>query len=87
MTFYSFQLKAKYKTNQVTIQALRAEIPHCEKHVNDCRQRLLKEFDTWYKEAFIGGEEKEERRDGADEAKELLRDEGRKVWREQLLSG
>ena len=42
------------------MQALRAEIPYCEQYVNQCRQRMLKEFDKWYKMAFVGGEEVEE---------------------------
>ena len=53
-----------------SMQALQADIPRCEKHVNDCRQRMLKEFDSWYKEAFIGGEDKEEKKDGVEETKE-----------------
>ena len=39
---------------------------HCKQYVDQCRARLLAEFEVWYKMAFLGegGEEEEEVRDG-----------------------
>ena len=71
------QLKVEYRMTKESVQALRAEIPVCEKSVNDCRQRMLKEFDSWYKEAFIGGEDKEEKKEVMEETKE---EDTKKVW-------
>ena len=36
------------------LQALHADIPYCEQYTQQSRQRLLQEFDIWYKIAFIG---------------------------------
>ena len=67
---------------QESMQALRAEIPLCDKHVNNCRQRMLREFDSWYKEAFIGGEDKEEKKDDIEESKVSVKEDIKKVLRQ-----
>lgn len=33
---------------------LQSEVPYCEKYTQESRKKLLTEFDTWFKMAFIG---------------------------------
>lgn len=51
------ELKAKYRENYEELQNTKSEILYCEKLVNQCRQRLLTEFDSWYAESFLGPDE------------------------------
>lgn len=51
------ELKAKYRENYEELQNTKSEIMYCEKLVNQCRQRLLSEFDSWYTESFLGPDE------------------------------
>lgn len=51
------ELKATYRENYEDLQNTKSEILYCEKLVNQCRQRLLNEFDSWYTESFLGPDE------------------------------
>ncbi|KAK3744893.1 hypothetical protein QZH41_013769 [Actinostola sp. cb2023] len=51
------ELKAKYRENYEELQNIKSEVFYCEKLVNQCRQRLLTEFDSWYTESFLGPDE------------------------------
>lgn len=51
------ELKAKYRENYNELQNIKSEVTYCEKLVNQCRQRLLSEFDSWYAESFLGPDE------------------------------
>ncbi|XP_046327027.1 kinesin-like protein KIF9 isoform X1 [Haliotis rufescens] len=47
------ELKQKYKTDYDELKRLKAEVQYCQKLVDQCRQRLIQEFDTWYNESFV----------------------------------
>ncbi|XP_007470329.1 PREDICTED: kinesin-like protein KIF9 isoform X2 [Lipotes vexillifer] len=46
-------LKKQYRTEYQDLQDLRAEIQYCQQLVDQCRHRLLTEFDIWYNESFF----------------------------------
>ncbi|XP_059795456.1 kinesin-like protein KIF9 isoform X2 [Balaenoptera ricei] len=46
-------LKKQYRTEYQDLQDLRAEIQYCQHLVDQCRHRLLTEFDIWYNESFF----------------------------------
>ncbi|KAK2499611.1 hypothetical protein MC885_004708 [Smutsia gigantea] len=46
-------LKEQYRTEYQDLCNLRAEIQYCQHLVDQCRHRLLTEFDIWYNESFI----------------------------------
>ncbi|XP_059965407.1 kinesin-like protein KIF9 isoform X3 [Mesoplodon densirostris] len=46
-------LKKQYRTEYQDLQDLRAEIEYCQHLVDQCRHRLLTEFDIWYNESFF----------------------------------
>ena len=52
------QLKTEYFSSCDSYQLVNEEITFCEQFVAKSRQRLLEEFDKWYKECFIKQEEK-----------------------------
>lgn len=72
------QLKMEYRKKHEAMQSLKAEVPYCEQYVNQCRRRMVKEFDSWYKVSFIGGEDGEES-DGGEEEREQKRERMKKV--------
>ena len=43
----------KYRTEYEHLQNLRSDITYCEKLVQQCRQRLLVDFNAWYIECFL----------------------------------
>ena len=45
-------LKKEYRANYEHLQNLRADSIYCKNIVKKCRQKLLSEFETWYKESF-----------------------------------
>lgn len=55
---YWLQLKTEYITTHDAYLLVKEEIAYCEQYVTKSRQRLLQEFDKWYKESFIGQEDK-----------------------------
>ncbi|KAL3854393.1 hypothetical protein ACJMK2_013664 [Sinanodonta woodiana] len=46
-------LKQKYRTDFEDLKMLKAEVQYCQKLVDQCRQRLIQEFDNWYAENFL----------------------------------
>ncbi|XP_039693523.1 kinesin-like protein KIF9 isoform X2 [Pteropus medius] len=46
-------LKKQYRTEYQDLRDLRAEIQYCQHLVDQCRNRLLTEFDIWYNESFF----------------------------------
>uniref|UniRef100_A0A8C2VY47 Kinesin-like protein n=1 Tax=Chinchilla lanigera TaxID=34839 RepID=A0A8C2VY47_CHILA len=46
-------LKKQYRSEYQDLRDLRAEIQYCQRLVDQCRQRLLMEFDIWYNESFV----------------------------------
>uniref|UniRef100_A0A671F1G1 Kinesin-like protein n=1 Tax=Rhinolophus ferrumequinum TaxID=59479 RepID=A0A671F1G1_RHIFE len=46
-------LKKQYRTEYQDLRDLRAEIQYCQHLVEQCRHRLLTEFDVWYNESFF----------------------------------
>ncbi|XP_045386342.1 kinesin-like protein KIF9 isoform X2 [Lemur catta] len=50
-------LKKQYRSEYQDLRDLRAEIQYCQRLVDQCRHRLLTEFDIWYNESFVIPEE------------------------------
>ena len=48
------QRKDQYKAKAAQLQVLQSEVPYCERYIQESRKKLLSEFDTWFKMAFIG---------------------------------
>ncbi|XP_073533202.1 kinesin-like protein KIF9 isoform X2 [Phyllobates terribilis] len=46
-------LKKQYRADRDELQDLKAEVQYCHKLVDQCRQRLLTEFEVWYNELFV----------------------------------
>ena len=59
------QLKTDYLSSRDSYQLVNEEITYCEQYVAKSRQRLLEEFDKWYKESFIRQEDKNKPEDSA----------------------
>ena len=57
-----FQLKVQYRDQFDSLQTLQREVQYCQQYVDQSRARLLSEFDTWYRLAFLG--EKKEGEEG-----------------------
>ncbi|XP_074166893.1 kinesin-like protein KIF9 isoform X4 [Sminthopsis crassicaudata] len=51
------ELKKQYRGEYQDLRDLKAEIQYCQHLVDQCRQRLLTEFDIWYNESFLIPEE------------------------------
>ncbi|KAM9098087.1 kinesin-like protein KIF9 isoform 4-T5 [Sarcophilus harrisii] len=51
------ELKKQYRGEYQDLHDLKAEIQYCQHLVDQCRQRLLTEFDIWYNESFLIPEE------------------------------
>ncbi|ESO94407.1 hypothetical protein LOTGIDRAFT_227399 [Lottia gigantea] len=47
------ELKQTYRSNFEDLKNLKTEVQYCQKLVDQCRQKLLQEFDTWYAESFL----------------------------------
>ncbi|XP_056374702.1 kinesin-like protein KIF9 [Hyla sarda] len=46
-------LKKQYRADYDELQDVKAEVQYCQKLVDQCRQRLIAEFEVWYNESFI----------------------------------
>uniref|UniRef100_A0A8C6FST3 Kinesin-like protein n=1 Tax=Moschus moschiferus TaxID=68415 RepID=A0A8C6FST3_MOSMO len=46
-------LKKQYRMEHQDLRDLRAEVQYCQHLVDQCRHRLLTEFDIWYNESFF----------------------------------
>ncbi|KAJ8019432.1 Kinesin-like protein KIF9 [Holothuria leucospilota] len=59
------ELKASYRTDYQEMRQVNSEIQYCQKLVDQCRQRLITEFDNWYSECFLqAGEDTTSAQDG-----------------------
>lgn len=47
------ELKAKYKNDFEELKNLKAKVQYCQRLVDNCRQKLIQEFDKWYSESFL----------------------------------
>ncbi|XP_064647221.1 kinesin-like protein KIF9 [Lineus longissimus] len=47
------EAKAQYKQDADELRHLKSEAQYCQKLVDQCRQKLIHEFDTWYSECFL----------------------------------
>ena len=48
------QAQAQYGEFSAGVQRVQAEVGYCQRLVEQCRARLLTEFEAWYKTAFLG---------------------------------
>ncbi|NXG49531.1 KIF9 protein, partial [Psilopogon haemacephalus] len=46
-------LKEEYKSGYAELKDLKAEIQYCQHLVDQCRNKLISEFDIWYSESFL----------------------------------
>ncbi|CAF5204909.1 unnamed protein product, partial [Rotaria magnacalcarata] len=49
------ELKGIYRTDYDQWKNLKSEITYCQNLVNQCQNRLLQEFDVWYRECYVNG--------------------------------
>ncbi|XP_072235166.1 kinesin-like protein KIF9 [Leuresthes tenuis] len=47
------ELKAQYRQRYEALRDIKAEVNYCQHLVDQCRVRLLSEFETWYKQCFL----------------------------------
>jgi kinesin family protein 6/9 len=50
------ELKAQYRTDFYELRSVMSDIQCCEKHVSQCRKKLVTEFDIWYADSYLGEE-------------------------------
>ncbi|GFR81074.1 kinesin-like protein [Elysia marginata] len=50
-------LKSNYRTKYDELHNLKSEVSYCQKLVDQCRLRLIQEFDNWYSESFLASSE------------------------------
>lgn len=50
-------LKQAYRNDFDELKNLKAEVQYCQRLVDQCRQRLIQEFDNWYAESFLNQSE------------------------------
>ncbi|XP_067148170.1 kinesin-like protein KIF9 isoform X2 [Apteryx mantelli] len=46
-------LKKEYRSDYAELQDLKAEIQYCQHLVDQCRNKLVSEFEIWYNESFL----------------------------------
>ena len=63
-------LKSMYREKYQALQNLRSDICYCDKIVNQCRQRLLVEFNAWYADCFMPVEEIQDKNEDTESLKE-----------------
>uniref|UniRef100_A0A7N8XZS6 Kinesin-like protein n=1 Tax=Mastacembelus armatus TaxID=205130 RepID=A0A7N8XZS6_9TELE len=51
------ELKAQYQQRYEALRDIKAEVNYCQHLVDQCRVRLLSEFEIWYKQTFMLPEE------------------------------
>lgn len=49
------KMKTEYKSMYETLRPLRGEIEYCEKLTDQCRTKLMTEFETWYESSYGPG--------------------------------
>lgn len=53
MILLSLQLKSDYREKYEQLQVLNAELRYCKQYVEQSREKLLTEFDAWYRQSFL----------------------------------
>ncbi|CAF1169384.1 unnamed protein product, partial [Didymodactylos carnosus] len=51
------ELKAAYRVDFDNWKMLKSEIAYCQNLVNQCQQRLVQEFDSWYNDCYLPANE------------------------------
>ncbi|NWU92540.1 KIF9 protein, partial [Upupa epops] len=46
-------LKEEYRSGYAELQDLKAEIQYCQRLVDQCRHKVISEFEIWYNESFL----------------------------------
>ncbi|CAF1205076.1 unnamed protein product [Adineta ricciae] len=49
------ELKGTYRTDYEQWKSLQTEISYCQNLLNQCQNRLLQEYDIWYNECYLNG--------------------------------
>lgn len=44
----------EYKSQYALLEGLKLDIPYCEEYTQKSRQKLIDEFEHWYKVVFLG---------------------------------
>ncbi|XP_065834553.1 kinesin-like protein KIF9 [Oscarella lobularis] len=47
------ELKVRYRVDYDDLKTVKSEIQYCQKLVDQCRQRLLSEFEKWYNDSYL----------------------------------
>ncbi|XP_063712131.1 kinesin-like protein KIF9 isoform X2 [Symsagittifera roscoffensis] len=47
-------LKREYREHYSELQRVRSEVQYCQRLVDQCRQRLISDFDAWYLQSYLG---------------------------------
>lgn len=55
-------LKAVYRTSFDELKTIKSEVQYCQKLVDQCRQKLIQEFDAWYVRSYLSGVQEETQR-------------------------
>lgn len=48
------EFKTEYRAKYDELHKLKTEVVYCQKLVDQCRLKLIQEFDNWYSESFLG---------------------------------
>ncbi|KAL8610515.1 hypothetical protein ACOMHN_060435 [Nucella lapillus] len=54
------ELKTAYRLDHEELKNLKTQVQYCQKLVDQCRQKLLNEFDKWYAESFLNQAEEDQ---------------------------
>lgn len=57
-------MKVQYCELYEALQRVQAEVTYCQRLVEQCRARLLTEFEAWYQAAFLGEAASEQNESG-----------------------
>ncbi|XP_064797774.1 kinesin-like protein KIF9 isoform X1 [Oncorhynchus masou masou] len=57
LTLHLRELKTQYRQQYEELRGTKAEVSYCQHLVDQCRTRLLTEFESWYNESFLLPEE------------------------------
>lgn len=49
-------MKQQYRNDFEELRSVKSDIQCCEKLVNQCRERLVSEFDSWYSDCYLSEE-------------------------------
>ena len=52
-------MKQQYRSLYDSLTALKKEIQFCQNKVDQSRQKMMEEFDFWYKQCYLGENEQQ----------------------------